>query len=197
MITVSILGMDYYEAIRRTKPLHRKLVDAYGIEENELEFFAPESFIIHDGFEQTSFRLNIKVEAPEEFMYKEEEIAAIIKDALKDVAIHKRILFTYFDPIHEYLDIDESYPEYMNDDNTVKAEDEHDHEEEEQEYRETYEEPYMGDIISQFDEYVQEHPNASNEEVYKALTEIREKVTASHHQNGDDDVDEDNIDNRD
>ena len=59
-------------------------------------------------------------------------------------------------------------------------------EEEVDEYSEEYEEPYMGDIISEFDEYIQKHPDATNEEVYEALSGIRESVTRRHHEHGDD-----------
>lgn len=193
MVTVSILGMDYYEAISKTKLLHEKLVKAYNLEDDELEFFAPESFIIHNGFEQTSFRLNIQVEAPFDDEDKEEEVKNIIFDALKDVAVHLRVVFRYFEPEHEYLKIDDTYPKYMSESNTVKA-DNHDHEhehEEENDDEEIYDEPYMGDIMSEFDEYIQAHPNASNEEVYKALMGIREDVTAKHHSSDE----EDEIDN--
>ncbi len=179
MITVSILGMDYYEAISRTKALHKKLVEAYGIEDNELEFFAPNSFIIHDGFEQTSFRLNIKIEAPYEEQDKEEIIKDIVFDTLKDLAIHLRVVFSYFEPEHEYIKIDPDYPEYMSEKNTVKAE-EHHHDDdlnEDEDDEELYDEPYMGDIISEFDDYIKAHPDASTQEVYAALTEIREKVS--------------------
>ena len=76
----------------------------------------------------------------------------------------------------------------MTDKNMVKAEEAHDHEHEEEvdEYSEEYEEPYMGDIISEFDEYIQKHPDATNEEVYEALSGIRESVTRRHHEHGDD-----------
>jgi hypothetical protein len=183
MITVSILGMDYYEAIAKTKLLHKKLVEAYGIEDDELEFFAPESFIIHDGFEQTSFRLNVQVEAPFDDADKEAQVKDILFDALKDTAVHIRVVFRYYEPEHEYLKIDDSYPKYMSESNTVKAEEhDHDHEEmDEQTEKETYDEPYMGDIMSEFDEYVKAHPNASTQEIYQALTGIREEVTEKHH----------------
>ena len=163
MITVSLLGMDHYEAISKTKLLHKKLKEAYGVEDNELEFFAPESFIIHDGFEQTSFRLNVKVEAP----YEEQDKETIVKDIIS---------------------IDPDYPEYMSEKNTVKADD-HDHDDDyfdPTEYDEIHDEPYMGDIISEFDEYIKENPDASNEEVYAALAGIRDKVTASHHETDED-----------
>jgi len=199
MIIVSIFGMDYYEAISKTKKLHKPLLEAYGIKDEELEFFAPESFIIHNGFEQTSFRLNIRVEAPLQYQDKEKEVKEILLEGLKDVAIHFRILFTYFDPAHEYLSLDDTYPLYMNDSNTVKAEteEEADEKEEEQNREEEQEEPYMGDIISEFDEYIQAHPNASSEEVYKALTGIREKVTAEHHETKDEEEEAEDDDSSD
>ncbi len=192
MVTVSILGMDYYEAIAKTKLLHKKLVEVYGIQDDELEFFAPESFIIHDGFEQTSFRLNIQVEAPYDDEDKEEEVKDILFDALKDTAIHIRVVFRYYDPEHEYIHIDDSYPKYMSESNTVKA-DNHDHnheDENEGQEEEAYDEPYMGDIISQFDEYIKQHPDASTKEVYEALSGIREEVTQKHHTDEEDDNDD-------
>ena len=40
----------------------------------------------------------------------------------------------------------------------------------------------MGDIIGEFDEYVKKHPNASNREIYEALSGIREEVTSRHYE---------------
>lgn len=185
MITISLLGMDAYEAISVTEKLHKKLVNIYGIEDDELEFFAPTSFIIHNGFEQTSFRLNVKVEAPFDEEDKEDEVKEAILEGLKDIAIHIRILFTYFEPEHEYMHIDDTYPLHMSESNTVKV-DTHDHEhDDEDDYEEEYEEPYMGDIISEFDEFIKAHPNASNQEVYDALSSIRDDVTSRHHEDSD------------
>lgn len=183
MIIVSILGMDYYEAIEKTEGLHDKLAAAYHVEKNQLEFFAPQSFIIHDGIEQTSFRLNINIEAPYGTEDREEEVRDILFDHFKNTAIHMRVFFRYFDPEHEYLKIDEEYPEYMTPSNVVKAERAHRHEEEvkdEEEFEEEYEEPYMGDIITEFEAYVKEHPEATPNEVYQAISGIRDDVTKKH-----------------
>lgn len=192
MITVSLLGMDHYYAIDVTKKIHSRLLEIYGCKDEDLLFFAPESFLIHDGIEQTSFRLNIEVEAPEMYIDKEEAVKEALFDALKDVAIHFRVLFRYFEPEHEYLKIDDTYPEYMNEHNVVKAEthEEEEDKEDDDNYEEEYEEPYMGDIIGEFDAYIQKHPDATNEEVYQALTSIREKVTENHHDHGDDGKDD-------
>lgn len=197
MITITLKGMDIYLAIAQNKKFHNKIAEIYDVNPEEIEFFATEGFVIHNGIEQTSFRLNIEVEAPEEF--EDEDLEIKVKDALieglKDVAIHFHIVFRYFNPSHEYMSIDEDYPLYMTDSNTVKAIDpeaEHDHEHEEE--IEDGEEPYMDDIIAEFDEYVKEHPNATNKEVYEALAGIREKVAEDHADDEAYDLDEEDED---
>lgn len=186
MIIVSILGMDYYEAIEKTERLHDKLAQCYGVKKTELEFFAPQSFIIHDGIEQTTFRLNINIEAPEGYEDREREATEIIFEHFRNTAIHMRVRFNYFNPEHEYVKLDEEYPEYMTPSNMIKAEREEKYEEQdayEKAFEENYEEPYMGDIISEFDNYIKDHPNASSKEVYEAISGIRENVTKK--KNGD------------
>ena len=182
MITVSLLGRDEYEAIRYTDKLHKAIKDIYQCKDEEINFFAPRSFLIHDGREQTTFRLDVKVEAPKGTEDKETEasnaIAALLKD---DAAIHIRIVFDYYDPKHEHRYIDNDYPLYRDKSNTVQAQEAHDEEAENQEYEETYEEPYRGDIIGDFDKFLKQHPDATNEEVYEALTGIRKDVTERHH----------------
>ena len=128
MIIVSLLGTDPYSAIGHTQRIHKGLCQIYGIDEDELEFFAPESFIIHNGMEQTSYHLNIRVEAPYDCQDREETVVDYLKNAFKDLAIHIRILFSYFDPDHEYVFFDPDYPRFMTQSNVVKA-DIHDSEE--------------------------------------------------------------------
>lgn len=181
MIIISLLGMDHYNAIEVTKKLHDGLVSIYGCDDDELLFFAPESFLIHNGIEQTSFMLHIKVEAPEDYIDKEEEVKNFLSNSLTETAIHFHISFQYFAPEHEYLVTNEDYPLYMTDNNTVKATLNKEDYEEEQAFEEEYEEPYMGEIMEEFDRYIKEHPNASNDEVYQKISEIREVVTMKHH----------------
>lgn len=178
MIIVSLLGMDSYQAIEDSKKLHKSLVALYGCSEDDLIFFAPESFLIHDGTEQTSFLLNVTVEAPLRYKNKEKEVKDEIVTALTSTAIHFRVLFTYFDEAHEYLAFDPTYPKYMTPSNTVKAE--NGETENEKQDPDDAEEPYMGDIIGEFDAYLKKHPGASKEEIYAALTGIRKDVTAAH-----------------
>lgn len=179
MIIVSLLGTDPYSAIGHTQRIHKGLCQIYGIDEDELEFFAPESFIIHNGMEQTSYHLNIRVEAPYDCQDREETVVDYLKNAFKDLAIHIRILFSYFDPDHEYVFFDPDYPRFMTQSNVVKA-DIHDSEETADMAFDEKEEPYMGDIIGEFDAYVKAHPDATDREVYEALTGIRKDVNDRH-----------------
>ena len=180
MIIVSLLGTDPYNAIDYTRRIHKGLVEIYGIDDNELEFFAPESFIIHDGMEQTSYHLNVRIEAPYEYQDHEQSVLDYLKGAFKDLAIHVRILFSYFDPEHEHILMDPDYPPFMTASNVVKADSHEDEDVPEEEETDEKEEPYMGDIIGEFDTYVKEHPDATDREVYEALTGIRKEVNSKH-----------------
>ncbi|MFA6829977.1 MAG: hypothetical protein WCR67_04670 [Bacilli bacterium] len=185
MVIIKLFGMDIYQAIPESKKLHARLVKLYDIPDNELEINAEEGFIIHAGHEQTSFRLDVTIKAPEQYEEMENEVKDTILDALKDVSVHFHLIFEYFNPEHEYTILDDSYPLYLTDDNTVEAEEEgHNHvdEEEHEDDEEEYDEPYMGDIITEFDEYVKKHPEATNKEIYEVLAGIRDEVTAKHQQ---------------
>lgn len=187
MIIISLLGMDHYNAIDVTKKLHQGLVEIYGCEDDELLFYAPQSFLIHNGVEQTSFILHIDVDAPETYISKEEEVRDFLSESLTDIAIHFHFNFRYFAPEHEHLVANEDYPLYMTEDNMVKAsvQDDDDFDTDDN-FDEEYEEPYMDEIMEEFDTYLQAHPDISIDEVYKKISEIRETVIARHHDHEED-----------
>lgn len=181
MIVIDIMGIDTINAISEEKKVHKDLCAIYSIDEEELIFRAIDGYVIHDGVEQTSFLLDIQIQAPSDFIDKEEEIKAYLYNTFKDVSIHKRILFTYFEQERETIFKDETYPLYMSDKNVVHIEEHHHDIDEDLEYEETYEEPYMGDILSEFDNYLKEHPNATEQEVYEVLSGIREQIKQEKH----------------
>ena len=67
MITVELLGIDSYLAQDLCKDVHEGLANMYETKAEDILFFAPESFLIYKGLEQTSYRLNIVVEAPNKY----------------------------------------------------------------------------------------------------------------------------------
>ncbi len=174
MVLVSLRGYDHIELIHITKSLHKGLAEILGCNREDLVFYAPESFIIHEGAEQTSFFLDIGIEGPEKYRGKEDEIVEFLKKALEDVVIHFRVLFTYFDEADERVFFNEEYPRFMNDSNTVKV-DEHDHDGEEEEYEEEEDDVYYGNILGAYDSYMAEHPNATTKEITDFLNKQTEK----------------------
>ena len=75
MITVELLGIDSYLAQDLCKDVHEGLANMYETKAEDILFFAPESFLIYKGLEQTSYRLNIVVEAPNKYLPLEKKVA--------------------------------------------------------------------------------------------------------------------------
>lgn len=168
MIIVTIKGMDVYHIMKKTKDLHPALVSLYKLDnEDDLLFYAQEGYVTHNGVDQTSFVLFVYIDADSKYKDKEKEVTRKIKQILSDTAIHFYFRFTYKDKEDELLLKDDSYPLYMKEDNMVKVNHDHNHESEE--------EPFMGDVISNYEKYIDENPNASPEELYKALMDIKNK----------------------
>ncbi len=166
MVIVTIKGMDVYHIMKKTKELHPALVSLYNLKnEEDLIFYAQEGYVTHNGVDQTSFVLFVYIDADKEYKGKEKEVTRKIKQILSDTAIHFYFRFTYKDKDEELLLKDDSYPLYMKDDNMVKVDSDHDHDEE----------PFMGDVIGEYEKYIDENPNASPEELYKALMNIKNK----------------------
>ncbi len=189
MVLVSLRGYDHIELIHIAKPLQKGLAEILGCNREDLVFYAPESFIIHEGTEQTSFFLDIEIEAPYMYRGKEDEIVEFLKHSLSDVVIHFRVLFTYFDESNERVFFNEEYPRFMNDSNTVKVDEhehEHHHEHDDQtidyssfyngsQYQEEEEEKddvYYGNILGEYDKFIAEHPDATNEEIAEYLNKV-------------------------
>ncbi len=188
MVLVSLKGYDHIELINVAKPLHKGLAEILGCNREDLVFYAPEAFIIHEGVEQTSFFLDVEIQAPESMRGKEDEVFEFLKQTLQNTVIHFRLLFTYFDEANERVFFNEDYPRFMNDSNTVKVE-EHDHDHEhhhhedfdysayasDDEEEEEHDDTYYGNILQAYDEYIAEHPNATAEEISAYLMTLTEK----------------------
>ena len=64
MITVSILGLDPYVVRGISKDVTPKLADIYETSKDKINFYCPECLYIHDGVEQNTWNILVKVEAP-------------------------------------------------------------------------------------------------------------------------------------
>ncbi len=146
MIIVKLLGIDQYQAEDYVRALHSSFAQIFEVDEKEILFYAPDSYLIHKGIEQTSYVLNIEIEASEKYKILEEKAAEYIaKLFMNQICIHVRILFSYFEEEREHLFFNEDYPKFMNDDNMAHFE-----------ASEDEEEPYMGNAFEDYEKRVEE-----------------------------------------
>ena len=175
MVIVTLKGMDVYHLMSKTKDLHPAIASIYKIEnEDDLLFYCQEGFVAHNGVDQTSFVLFVYIDADIKYKDKEKEVTRKIKQVLSDTAIHFYFRFTYKNEGDELLLKDSTYPLYMKDDNMIKVEGENNHSHEHN-FEHDDEEPFMGNVISEYEKYVESNPDATPEELYKALMSIKNK----------------------
>ena len=115
MITITFLGLDQFVVGHYSKEHSANLASLFEVEEDQLDFLAPNLLTFHQGVEQTSWNTLVKVYAPEE---------------AKDFSINVKVVFEYYHRhhLHEYVNGD--YPRFITESNIVKEEEEYYEEEE-------------------------------------------------------------------
>ncbi|MBO8428222.1 MAG: hypothetical protein IAC58_06745 [Firmicutes bacterium] len=142
MITLSIIGLDPYLVRQISKEMTPKLANLYEISKDEINFYAPECLYIHDGVEQNTWNVLVKVDAPLKVKVLEKDASKIIEEYLKDACINLEIIFSYYSLDNRYEFLNKDYPRFMTEKNTVEVE-EYDEESEE----DSDEEPYLGNVF--------------------------------------------------
>lgn len=122
MITITILGLDQYIVGRLSRELTPNLAKLYEIDEDEINFVAPSNMVFHNGVEQTSWNVIVRVNAPMKVSVLQDEVANFISVSLKDVAINLAIEFYYYSVDNRYTRINKDYPRYIVSDNIVDFE---------------------------------------------------------------------------
>ena len=75
MITISILGLDQYVIGHYSKRHTENIAQIFETSEDEINFYAPQSIIVHNGVEQTSWQVIVVVSAPEKYVVLEDKVA--------------------------------------------------------------------------------------------------------------------------
>ncbi len=140
MITISLLGLDPYISQHVSKAIHGQLVKLLALENEELFVYAPESFLLHDGVDQTSWHTIAHVHAPIQFKAKQNAVAAYLLKYLKTQVIHAAVEFYYYEPGDRYQDYDQDYPKFITESNQVQLTEPPDEE---------AAEVYQGDVFAQ------------------------------------------------
>ena len=122
MITIQILGLDQFVVGHYSKDNTEALADIFGVDEEQIVFYAPNSMIFHKGVEQTSWNTVVNVLCASTFSKKEKEVADYILRTLSEFSINIQVVFSYFDPKSEYERLHPDYPRYLQEDNLKEAE---------------------------------------------------------------------------
>ena len=148
MITVIFYGLDEFVVGRLSNELTSSLAKLYEVDEDEINFVAPNNMVFHNGVEQTSWNLIIHVHAPLKVSVLQDQVAQFLVKAIGDVAIHKIVEFYYYSQDNRYESINEDYPRYITKSNIVDSEENYD--DDDCDEGEEEDEIYTDDIFKDF-----------------------------------------------
>lgn len=151
MITVIIYGLDQFVVGRLSRELSANIAKLYEVDEDEVNFVAPNNMVFHNGVEQTSWNILIHVHAPMKVSVLQDQAAQFLLNAIGDIAINKTVEFYYYSQDNRYQKINKDYPRYITSENIVEAEDD-DCCDDDCEEGEDEGQIYTGDIFKDFNE---------------------------------------------
>ena len=156
MITVTIYGLDQFVVGRLSREMTPNLAKLYELSEEEINFVAPENMVFHNGVEQTSWDIFVKINASQRYALIEEVVAKYLLSQLSYFAINVHLEFTYFDEDRVYEKINKEYPRFITEENIVNIDNgvhnvvDDDELDEDSEYND--EEIFDGDIFQDFND---------------------------------------------
>ena len=146
MITVFIYGLDQFVVGDLSREITPLLAKNYEVEEDEINFVAPNTMVFHNGAEQTSWNVLINVHAPLKVKVLEEQGAKIIIELTKGLSIHIALEFYYYSQDNRYTYINPDYPRFLENDESSDYEN---YESEDLEEGEGEDQIYTGDIFNE------------------------------------------------
>ena len=152
MITITIYGLDQYIVGHLSKDLTPNLAKLCEVNEDDINFVAPDNMVFHMGVEQTSWNVLVKVNAPKKIHVLQDDIANVISVGIGESAINLAIEFYYYSSDDRYERINKDYPRFITESNLVNVENEEDNDDDYQgdDIEGDGEEIYDGDIFEEF-----------------------------------------------
>lgn len=121
MVTLITFGIDPYSLRQLSSDITPGLSSLFECKKEDINFYATEGLFVHDGVEQNTWYVLIKVMLPRKLQIFQKEAAQIISNFYKDVAIHLEIVFEYYLSDEREIFINNDYPLYLNENNIVEA----------------------------------------------------------------------------
>ena len=150
MITITIYGLDQFVVGKLSRELTPLVAKLYEIDEDEVNFIAPNAMVFHKGTEQTSWNILIEVSAPLKVAVLQDQMADLMLNGIGEVAIHKTVEFKYYSQDSRVTKLNGAYPRFITEENLVGFDE--DEEYEEREEGEGEDEIFTGDIFKDFND---------------------------------------------
>lgn len=154
MINIFVYGVDQFLVGDLSKEITPLLSKLYEVEEDDINFIAPNNMVFHKGVEQTSWKGLIKVEAPEELERVQKQASELLLHCLDEVCINMEVIFAYYCRHDRFVKYNEKYPKYLTEENTVNIDTEYD---ENMTEGDRDDEIFTGDIFAEADKHHHEH----------------------------------------
>jgi hypothetical protein len=122
MITISLLGLDQYVVGHYSKDHTANLANLFETSPDDVNFYAPDAMVFHDGVEQTSWNTIVIVTAPHRCEAVEAKVADYLIQTLSEFTINLEVEFEYFEESHHYQHVNGAYPRFIKEDNLVNVE---------------------------------------------------------------------------
>ena len=148
MINVFVYGLDQFVVGELSSDVSSSLAKLFEVSEDDVNFYAPNNMVFHNGVEQTSWHVLIEIKAPSEIKRVQSQICELFKHSLLEVAIHLEIVFYFYNRSDRVIEINNDYPRYLNEENMVNVESDY---EEDMKEGEGDDEIFTGDIFGNFD----------------------------------------------
>lgn len=124
MVVLKFYGLDQYVVGNYSKEHTSNIAKILETGEEEIMFYAPNSYIFHNGVEQTSWNTVIEILLEEKYHDLEAELTQYLIKTLALFSINLHIIFTFYNPHHAVSHFNDKYPHFIRDDNLVKIKEE-------------------------------------------------------------------------
>lgn len=145
MVNITIYGLDQFVVGNISKDLTKHIAQIYEISEDDVNFIALDAMVFHKGVEQTSWHVIVHVDAPIRLKALESLAYKVIVFGILGPSIHVEVTFRYYEEDSRHLSINEEYPRYIDDNNSIDTEQDYDENIEEGEEDNQI---YTGDIFA-------------------------------------------------
>ena len=146
MITITMYGLDQFVVGNLSRELTPLVAKLYEVDEDEVNFIAPQAMVFHKGVEQTSWNILIEVHAPMKVSVLQDQMAELMLHGIGEVAIHVSVEFYYYSQDNRYQKINDDYPRFITEENLVGVEEDEYFDEPEE--GEEDDQVYTGDIFA-------------------------------------------------